>query len=59
MVIRHKEITEGILVTNKDASQLYGKSKSAGRKAAFETALTRACMPLINLGIPVSIIYLL
>ena len=44
-LMRWKEMKTGIDVSNKDGTICYGKSKAAGRKAIFESALSRFILP--------------
>mmetsp|Transcript_4390 Transcript_4390/g.6360 ORF Transcript_4390/g.6360 Transcript_4390/m.6360 type:complete len:398 (-) Transcript_4390:19-1212(-) len=51
-LMRQKEWVDGIIVSNKDGSVEYGKSKKAGKKAILETAFTRSLLPLPVLFLP-------
>jgi len=50
---------EGIPISNKDGTVEYGKSIVAGRKVVIETAIVRAVMPVVNLGMPITAMFLL
>ena len=52
MLMRQKEIKEGVSVFNEDGSVEYGKSKKAGRKAILQTALSRVILPIPVLVFP-------
>ena len=51
-LMRWKEMKTGIDVSNKDGTICYGKSKAAGRKAIFESALSRFILPFPALFFP-------
>lgn len=51
-LMRFKEMYDGIEVTNEDDTISYGKSRAAGRKAIFESALSRFILPLPCLLLP-------
>lgn len=54
MLMRQNELVNGISVTNKKGTIEYGKSVEAGRRAVFETCLSRFCMPAAGLLLPVA-----
>jgi hypothetical protein len=52
VLMRQKELKDGIVVQNKEGDKDYGKSKKAGKKAIMETALSRVVLPLPVLFFP-------
>mmetsp|Transcript_11988 Transcript_11988/g.13521 ORF Transcript_11988/g.13521 Transcript_11988/m.13521 type:complete len:313 (+) Transcript_11988:24-962(+) len=58
VIIRSKEMREGIPITTKDGEEV-GISKKAGKSAVLQTALTRCIMPIFPLGIPTISFFLL
>jgi hypothetical protein len=44
-LMRFKELDEGITVKSKDGEESFGKSKVAGKKAIYESALSRVVLP--------------
>ena len=52
ILMRYKEMKTGIEVFNEDGTVSYGKSQAAGRKAIFESALSRFILPLPCLFLP-------
>lgn len=58
LIIRSKEMNNGIPVTTKDGEEV-GISKKAGRSAVLQTAFTRCIMPILPLGIPTISFFLL
>mmetsp|Transcript_20011 Transcript_20011/g.14491 ORF Transcript_20011/g.14491 Transcript_20011/m.14491 type:complete len:217 (+) Transcript_20011:486-1136(+) len=52
MLMRFKEIQQGILIQNESGSVTYGKSKIAGRQAVTETAISRFVLPMPVLFFP-------
>jgi tricarboxylate carrier len=51
LIIRSKEYKDGIPVTREDGAEV-GVSKTVGKKAVLQTALTRWIMPILPLGMP-------
>lgn len=52
ILMRQKELKQGVTVTNKDGSKEYGKSKVAGKKAIQQTAISRIVLPVPVLCFP-------
>ncbi len=52
VIMRFKEMQEGIKVQNKEGDVTYGVSKVAAKKAILETAVSRFVMPLPVLFFP-------
>ena len=52
ILMRSKELKEGVTVQNQDGSIEYGKSVIAGKKAIMETAVSRFVLPLPVLFFP-------
>ena len=51
-LMRHKELSEGIKVQNKEGDVTYGDSKVAAKKAISQTAVSRFLLPLPVLFFP-------
>lgn len=52
ILMRYKEMNQGIEVFNEDGTISYGKSKVAGRKAILESALSRFILPFPAIFLP-------
>jgi len=52
VLMRYKELEQGISIKNEKGDKEYGKSKAAGKKAILETAVSRMVLPLPVLFFP-------
>ena len=52
IIMRYKEIRDGINITNEDESQQYGQSKVAAKKAVTLTALSRVMITAFVMSLP-------
>jgi sideroflexin-5 len=58
MLMRGKEMTEGIILKDEDGNEL-GKSQIIGKRAVIQTGMTRYIIPLVPLLAPTLIFYFL
>ncbi len=52
VMMRYKELSDGINIQNKDGDETFGKSKVAAKKAITQTAISRVFLPLPVLFFP-------
>jgi hypothetical protein len=57
--MRKSEMKNGVVLTDKEGSTCYGKSAIAGKKAIYETALSRFVLPFPVLFFPTILNYLI
>jgi len=53
--MRQREMQKGVVLMNKEGDQCYGQSPTAGRKAIFQTAMSRFILPLPVMFAPIAL----